>query len=232
MLSDKEAPFLVVAALSYELEKLNNVSHSGVVLLETGEGVQNAGRHLEAWLERHDARAVLSIGFAGGLSSSLQPGDIVVAREVRDSASKPDHALLSAAKDLRLGFPVVLGIALTSNEIVWKAEAKHALARSLNKDEVGFVDMESTAIARVCAQRGLPFLIARSITDLLDEDLPFNFNLYRNHDGRVESKRVIKAALRKPLAIKGLLALRKRSQLCAEHIAAFVSSLTDLRSKL
>src|SRR5262245_47357275 len=65
----KEAPVLVVAALSYELEKLNNVSHSGVVLLETGEGIQNAEQHLEAWLERDDARAVLSIGFAGGLSS-------------------------------------------------------------------------------------------------------------------------------------------------------------------
>jgi hypothetical protein len=70
------------AALSYELNKLNSVAHTGIVLLETGEGVKNAKRQLGSWLERHDARAVLSIGFAGGLSSSLQPGDIVVAREV------------------------------------------------------------------------------------------------------------------------------------------------------
>lgn len=234
MLNAKEAPILIVAALSYELQKLKGVKHHGVVLLETGEGIQNAKRQLEAWLEQNNARAVLSIGFAGGLSSSLQHADIVIAREVRDSKSKPDQKLLSAAQELRLGFPVSLGVAVTSDEIVWKAEAKRALGHSLSENRIGFVDMESTAIAEVCAARGLPFLIVRSITDLLDEDLPLDFNLYRNHDGRVDSKRVMKAVLRKPLAIKGLLELRRRSRQCADRMAAFVIGLCeilDLRSK-
>jgi adenosylhomocysteine nucleosidase len=235
MPNDKQAPVLVVAALGYELEKLKNVSHSGVVLLEAGEGIQNAERHLETWLERNYVRAVLSIGFAGGLSSSLQLGDIVVAREVHDSESRPDQTLMSATELLRLAVPVSFGVAFTSNEIVWKADAKRALARLLGQNEVGFVDMESVAIAGVCARRGLPFLIARSITDLLDEDLPLDFNLYRNEDGSVDSKRVMKAALRKPLVIKGLLELRRRSKLCADRMAAFVIGLTeilDLTSKL
>ena len=63
------------------------------------------------------------------------------------------------------------GVALTSNEILWNAQSKRALAHTLIVDEIGAVDMESTAIARVCGRRGLPFLVARSITDLLDEDL-------------------------------------------------------------
>jgi nucleoside phosphorylase len=63
----------------------------------------------------------------------------------------------------------------------------------LSANEVGFVDMESTAVADVCASRGLPFLIARSITDLLDEDLPLDFNLCRGEDGRVDSKLVMKS---------------------------------------
>src|SRR5262245_18555970 len=50
MLNTKEAPFVVVAALSYELHKLKSVTNRGFVLLETGEGIQNAKRHLEAWL--------------------------------------------------------------------------------------------------------------------------------------------------------------------------------------
>ena len=231
----KEAPFLVVAALSYELQKLKSLAQDGLALLETGEGIQNAERHLEAWLEQNEAQAVLSIGFAGGLSSSLQAGDIVVARDVRNSESKPDQTLMIAAQQLRFGFPVKSGVAITSNEILWKAETKQALARALSQNEVGFVDMESTAIAGVCGRRGLPFLIARSITDLLDEDLPLDFNLYRNDDGRVDSTRVMKGALRKPLIIKGLLELRSRSKLCADRIAAFVIGLTenlDLRSKL
>ena len=234
MLNAKEAPILIVAALNYELQKLKGVKHHTFVLLETGEGVQNAKCQLEAWLEQNEARAVLSIGFAGGLSSSLQPGDVVIAGEVRNSDSKPDQTLLSAAQELRLGFPVSMGVAVTSDEIVWKAEAKGELGHSLSENKIGFVDMESTAIAEVCAHRRIPFLIVRSITDLVDEDLPLDFNRYRDQDGRVNSKRVMTAALSKPLMIRGLLELRARSKLCADRLAAFVIGLTemlDLRSK-
>ena len=90
--------------------------------------------------------------------------------------------------------------------------------------------MESTAIASVCGRRGLPFLIARSITDLLDEDLPLDFNQFRNCDGRVDQKRVVRAALLKPSAFKGLLNLRKRSKLCAERLTQFVRRLVPLIS--
>jgi adenosylhomocysteine nucleosidase len=228
MLSAEQAPILVVAALSYELAKLNRGAHHGLVLLETGEGIVNAERHLEGWLERGAARAVLSIGFAGALSPSLQVGDLVIGREVRDSKGSPDAKLLSAAKQVQIDVPVHFGVALTAHQILWQAESKRALANSLGANEIAFVDMESTAIAGVCAGRGVPFLIARSITDLLDEDLPLDLNQYRNCDGRVDPKKVVKAALLRPAAFKGLLELRKRSKLCAGRMAEFVERLVPL----
>jgi adenosylhomocysteine nucleosidase len=225
----KEAPILVVAALSRELAELGGESHPGLTLLETGEGIVNAERHLEAWLERRRARAVVSIGFAGALSPSIRIGDLVIAEEVRDASATPDAKLLSAARLLQTGQPWIhFGLALTSHEILWQAESKRALAASLAGDEIGFVDMESTAIARVCGRRGLPFLVARSITDLLDEDLPLDFNQFRNCDGRVDQKRVVRAALLRPGSFKGLLDLRKRSKLCAERMADFVRRLVPL----
>lgn len=225
-----EAPILVVAALSRELAHLSRTSHPNLALLETGEGIVNAERHLEAWLLRRKASAILSIGFAGALSSSLSAGDLVIADEVRDSSAAPDVALLTAAWQVRdeNRLWIHLGVTLTSNEILWKAQSKRALAASLRSDEIGVVDMESTAIARVCERHGLPFLIARSITDLLDEDLPLDFNQYRNCDGRVDSRRVMRAAMVRPGALRGLWQLRKRSQLCAERMAEFVSRLVPL----
>ena len=226
----EQVPILVVAALSYELAKLNRAALSGLVLLETGEGVVNAERHLEAWLEQGAARAVLNIGFAGALSSSLELGDLVIACDIRDSNEKPDANLLSAARQVQIDAPVRFGVALTSNEILWQAESKRALASSLGANEIGFVDMESTAIAGVCGRRGVPFLIVRSITDLLDEDLPLDFNQYRDSDGRVDPKKVVNAALLRPAAFKGLFELRKRSKLCAERMAEFVERLVPLIS--
>ncbi len=230
MPSVEQAPILVVAALGYELAKLDRAALSGLVRLETGEGIVNAERHLDAWLEQGAARAVLSIGFAGALSSSLEVGDLVIACDIRDSKQKPDANLLSAARQVQIDAPVRFGVALTSHEILWQAESKRALARSLGANEIGFVDMESTAIAGVCGRRGVPFLIVRSITDLLDEDLPLDFNQYRNSDGRVDPKKVVNAALLRPAAFKGLFELRKRSKLCAERMAEFVQRLVPLIS--
>jgi adenosylhomocysteine nucleosidase len=127
--------------------------------------------------------------------------------------------------------PVHNGIAITTDEIIWRAESKRTLAATLEPNEIGIVDMESTAIAGVCARRGLPFLIVRSITDLLDEDLPLNFNLYRREDGRVDSARIVKAALIRPRALLGLMELRRRSELCANRMADFVRVLAPLISQ-
>jgi adenosylhomocysteine nucleosidase len=224
----KENPILVVAALSRELAKLGQQSHSGLTLLETGEGIANAQRSLEARLDQETARAVLSIGFAGALSPTLQIGDLILANDVRNSKGKPDGTLLATANRVQVDWPLHLGTAVTSDEILWRAAEKLTLAGSLGPGETGFVDMESTAIADVCARRGLPFLIARSITDLLDEDLPLNFNQYRGANGRVDSRKVARAALLNPSALAGLLRLRKHSMLCAGRLAEFVRRLVPL----
>ena len=228
MPSSAPAPILVVAALSYELERLHSAAHVGLALLETGEGVANADRQLESWLSRGTARAVLSIGFAGALSASLQIGDLVIAENIRGSEAGPDPNLLTTAKTIEVDFPVRVGMALTSHEILWQAQSKRTLASSLSENEIAFVDMESTAIADVCARRGLPFLIIRSISDLLDEDLPLDFNQCRDRDGRVAPGKVLNAALVRPASLKGLFELRKRSRLCARRMAEFVERLVPL----
>jgi adenosylhomocysteine nucleosidase len=221
-------PILVVAALRYELASLRADAIPEIVLLETGEGIANAERQLEAWLAQSTARAVLSIGFAGALSASLKVGDLVIADRLHDSSEKPCEKLLTTAKEVRVEPPARLGVAFTSHEILWQSHSKRALASSLNDNELGFVDMESTAIASVCARRGIPFLIIRSISDLLSEDLPLDFNQYRSPDGRVHSSRVMRAALLRPAALKGLFSLRKRSRLCAQRMAEFVHRLVPL----
>ena len=230
--NSETTPILVVAALGRELASLNRQALDGVALLETGEGTDNAWRGLEAWLEQHTASAIVSIGFAGALSNALKAGDLVIASKVRDGLAQPDNWLLSTAENARVaGVPVHNGIAITTNEIIWQAESKRALAATLEPNEIGIVDMESTAIAGVCLRHELPFLIARSITDLLDEDLPLNFNLYRGEDGCVDSARIVKAALLRPRALSGLMELRRRSELCAQRMADFVRVLASLISQ-
>ena len=64
MPNSETSPILVVAALGRELASLNRAAIDAVELLETGEGIDNARRCLEDWLEQHTTRVIVSIGFA------------------------------------------------------------------------------------------------------------------------------------------------------------------------
>jgi adenosylhomocysteine nucleosidase len=226
--SASKLPILVVAALGRELASLKREPHPELELLETGEGTANAERRLEARLAERIPRAVLSIGFAGALSADLQIGDLVIAQTIHSSIGAPDGKLLEAAARLQLESAARFGKGVTSERILWQASEKRAMATLLAPGEIGFVDMESTAIASACSRHGVPFLIARCISDLLDEDLPIDFNQCRDREGRVSATKVMRAALTKPSSINGLLELRKRSELCAERLAGFVLRIVEL----
>ena len=219
------APVLVVAAISRELAPLERRSHTSLALIETGEGPRNASRVLRSWLDKKNARAVINIGFAGSLSPLLQISDIVIASEVRsrtesfDASASPLFQLAERTGNARSG------VAITVDEIVCEAKAKRRLAEGFTANEIGWVDMESAAIASVCNGLSIPFLIVRSISDAFDEDLPLDFNRCRTSDGRVSPRKVVQSLIRRPRAFKGLIELQRRSETCAEKLAMFVSEL-------
>jgi nucleoside phosphorylase len=220
---------LVIAALGRELAALGREADPRVALLETGEGATSAGQAVRSWLDAETPRAVLGIGFAGALSGSLDVGDLLVAHECRSSTGElvaTTPTLLEAARRIQGdGLAIRFGLTLTVDEVVCKAEGKRRLAMTVAPGEIACVDMESFAIARACAERGVPFLVARCVSDLFAEDLPVDFNRCRGADGRVTNWKVIASAIGRPSSIKGLVALRKRARICSEKLAAFVRRL-------
>lgn len=222
-----QAPIAVVAALARELAPLRRRVTRDVVLVEMGEGAENVARTLQPWIEQAKPRAVISIGFAGALSPSLRAGDLVVVNEVRGMFSAfASPELLLAAREVPLdGMKIHQGVAISTDRVICEAAGKQRLARELDLNEVGCVDMESSAVAKACSEFAVPLLIVRSITDLLDEDLPLDFNRCRAVDGRIRDSRVVREALFHPGSIKGLLELRRRSRLAAGRLALFVERL-------
>ena len=222
------APILIVAALKRELGALARAAHKELILLDTGEGPRNAERTLRTWLAANHPRAVIHIGFAGALSPRLRAGDVVLARAVRFANESFDASKSSLFQIATQVQGAHIGIAITLDEIVGEAAAKQKLAATLSGDEIGWVDMESAAVARVCREMDIPFLIVRAISDELAEDLPLDFNRCRAADGRVSTRRLMLAVLRRPRAIRGLLRLQRHAAMCAEHLAAFVQRLLPL----
>ncbi|MFL6273591.1 MAG: hypothetical protein ACJ74G_00150 [Blastocatellia bacterium] len=224
----RRSPVLVVAALKRELAVIARQRHDQLTLLDTGEGPRNAERALRAWLSAQRARAVINVGLAGALSPALQAGDLMIAHEVRGPDRRVD-ASRSPLFQSAAGFGNVrVGTAVTVDEIVCKATDKRRLAEAFAVSEVAWVDMESLAVAAVCDELQMPYLIVRAVSDAFDEDLPVDFNRCRDRDGRVSPRRVIQAALVKPRAFKGLMILNRRADLCAGNLAGFIRQLLPL----
>jgi adenosylhomocysteine nucleosidase len=217
--------FIVAAAMDQELAPLRSRALPDLQLLETGIGVAKTVENLRRCLEQGTAQAVFGIGFAGGLSPELHAGDLVIARRIRrGSVTVPASAdLLAVAEKVRLHEVAVhFGTLVTVDQVLGDSAAKRSLGASLKHHETGCVDMESSAIAQVCSERQIPFLMARCVTDAVEEDLPIDFNRCRKSDGAIDLKRVLLSALGDPRAFARLWRLRNRSKCCAENLALFV----------
>ena len=83
------------------------------------------------------------------------------------------------------------------------------------------VDMESLAIGEVAANYNVPFLVIRSISDTVNEDLPVDFNRFLRPYGWVGG---MGRVLMSPTSWKGFVRLYRQSQRAAYSISEFFAS--------
>jgi 4-hydroxy-3-methylbut-2-enyl diphosphate reductase len=112
-------------------------------------------------------RAVIVAGFCGALNPALEPGDIVLASELRDSAGEPvataDPTILAGVLR-RGGLRVHVGPIASSERIV-RGERR----RELSRTGALAVDMESAWLAPAVQDR--PFLTLRVVLDTASREL-------------------------------------------------------------
>jgi adenosylhomocysteine nucleosidase len=152
------------------------------------------------------AAAIISIGLGGALAADLKPGDWVVASGViqslegRDKAAPTDSgwtaSLLGMLPGARIG--VILGSDFMISDRQAKAYAHLASGAAI-------VDMESHVVAAVAARYGLPFAVARVVSDAADRTLPAAAQVGMGVDGGMDVLAVIKALAADPRQLPGLI---------------------------
>jgi adenosylhomocysteine nucleosidase len=206
-----------------------------------GAGAAGASRAAEALLQG-GAEALLAVGFAGALSPSLRPGDLLLATEVIEPEGDrwpadpqwlaafremlpacrggDPSAMISRAKRSRSCPRLYLGKLVTAAQVVATAAEKRRLG-----EEMGAlaVDMESAAVARRAAEAGVPMLALRAITDGADESLPLDFALCFDSDGQFHHLRLIGLLARRPRAVGGLIRLGRHSSQAGQSLASFLA---------
>ncbi|MEI7807373.1 MAG: hypothetical protein WCJ07_02695 [Verrucomicrobiota bacterium] len=207
-------PILICFALKEEAAPFHKIAagHPGVITLIVGIGRQNAEKSIRSFLSNCSPEQVFTCGFAGGLNPDYQHGDVVF-----DAAtSNPQiSARLIAAGAKPLKFFCADRIATTAME-KWK------LCLDTGADAV---EMESAAIHAVCAERGIPCVTVRVISDTGHEDLPLDFNELAKPDKSIDFGKLAWAIAKSPGKIGALMKLQKRTKFAAEQLAAVLKQL-------
>ena len=199
-LKEEAAPFHKIAA-----------RHPGVVTLLVGIGRANAEQTVRRYLAANTPTLVLTCGFAGGLNPDLKLGDVVfdLAFSQLPSASSQLPAKLLAAGAQRVNFACTDRIAITAMD-KWK------LCLDTGADAV---EMESVAIHAVCAQKKIPCVTVRVISDTAHEDLPLDFNALAKADKSIDFGKLAVAIARSPQKILQLMAFGKKTKFAAKRLA-------------
>lgn len=172
--------------------QLNGVE---VALLKSGIGKVAAAMGTALLLEHCKPDVAINTGSAGGLAPTLNVGDIVVSDEARyhdadvtafgyeygqmagcPAAFKADEKLVAAAEGCIAGLKLnaVRGLIVSGDAFINGAEGLAKIRH--NFPQAVAVEMEATAIAHVCHNFSVPFVVVRAISDVADQESHLSFD--------------------------------------------------------
>ena len=172
-----------------------NIQGKQVALLQSGIGKVAAAMGTTVLLQLTQPDLVINTGSAGGLAPTLKVGDIVVSDEARyhdadvtafgyeygqlpgcPAGFKADDKLIAAAEACiaELNLNAVRGLIVSGdafiNGSVGLAKIRHNFPQAIA------VEMEATAIAHVCHNFNVPFVVVRAISDVADQQSHLSFD--------------------------------------------------------
>jgi adenosylhomocysteine nucleosidase len=150
-----------------------------------------------------DVSGIVNTGFCGALDPSLNIGDVVV------WGGAPAVSRL----------PFVKGEISSADRVVVTAEEKRLL-----REKTGAIaaEMEAAAVKKTADRWGVPFYCVRAVSDTANEDMPLDFNLYRDRAGRFSLPRIALAAMSRPFTrIPALRRLEANCNVASESLGAF-----------
>ena len=183
-----------------------------VVLTRSGIGKVAAAGATTLLLDPFAPACVINTGSAGGFDPELHIGDVVISSEVRHhdvdvtgfgyeigqvpqmpAAFIADERLKALARaavaELQEGIQSKEGLICTGDQFMCDPE-RIAKART-DFPTMAAVEMEGAAIAQVCHQFGVPFVVTRSLSDIAGKESPDSFDAYLEIASRNSSAMVI-----------------------------------------
>ena len=200
-----------------------------ILLVLTGMGTGNAEAALEYILGEYKPDFIVSIGFGGALYDAASAGDLIWPSKVFFMNDKIEDTLeLPDARNIydRLSGKVTMceGSVLTLQRWMKKSELKKIMPEL----PLPVCDMETFPLARLSVMRGLPFFAIRSVTDMADEEIPYELLTVSDKSGKYMLSRSLKLLVSKPKLIPKAARLGMTSRIAAHNLSHAVKALVEI----
>jgi adenosylhomocysteine nucleosidase len=171
-----------------------------VVATVSGIGMPAATRAAHRLLDEGGIDHLIVIGVAGGIREGIAIGDVVIPEVVVDVETRAEH------RPTVLGGPAPTGRLMTSDEFIKDIDRLGAF-----RDEGAHaIDMETSAAAAVCMERGVAWSVFRGISDdAFDLDIDDEVFLLANQDGTPNKAAIARYVARHPNKVPKLAKMGK-----------------------
>lgn len=173
-----------------------------VIVFSTGVGKVRASAATQYAIDTFQPTHILFVGAAGALTTSLSPGQVVIADKVIEydfddralarNPEKPPRAwdtdqilgseLTSAAAHVLDAETYRYGTVLTGDKVVCDVDERDRLRHEFGGD---CIEMEGAAVAATSSHCGVPVGLLRVVSDFADEASPVSFPDMLGHVGSV-----------------------------------------------
>jgi len=218
-----------------------DVNGQSVIFVQTGIGRKNAVKATNYLLETLKITTLISSGVAGGIREGIHVGDLIIGENVSyskqsdfegerlslESTLSCTGKLVQMAVQLsnRLGLRSHNGDVLTVDTVIGGAGTKREIGC---RTSFISVDMESAAIAEVANAKGIDFVVIRSVSDDVDDDLEIDYDNLITDTGKVRISHVAMNILKNPQQLANLKRLNKQTKTATRILSDFMLQFLPL----
>jgi adenosylhomocysteine nucleosidase len=201
------------------------------ILVTSGMGMRRASEAAREIIKAATPRLLISFGIAGAVEADLEVGDVVVPEVYCKLLNGkpgallplypwPDNALKAAAFAVGgRGARLVTGTAVTTG-------GSQVLEDQLRDLKHPILEMETAGIAQVAAEKGVPLMSIRAISDGPKAPIPFNLDEIMDEDANLRLDKALLAIVRHPKMILQLRVMMQHTRIAAENAAkALINAL-------
>lgn len=174
-------------------EIIGKIDNREVIVSISGVGKVNAAITTSMLINKYNPDFIINIGSAGGLLAGQNIGDIVIANKLQyhDFDIGPDtkdderfifytdDKLMNRLKNVleRLSYTSHEGLMVSGDQFILKTNPAFKRIQDVFS-EAHCVEMEAASIAHTCSKYNIPFVVMRSLSDVVADNEGMQFDEY------------------------------------------------------